>query len=800
MVSGKLKRNSKHIAAWLIAGFSLLLLLTACPTGTGPGSDEDDFPAELTATEAPVVTPLGPVVTTGYHTGGEEIVVYAYAVHSRLEGTTENYAGLRIEWLSRVGLERDLSATYPLPGGGTAVANVTELLDLAYDGTEATDTILPLPGFDTNSQPHTSLIAVNGDDWDGDEIFADVVPATAIIGFPPGEEVRISLAEWQPGAFASDMVSSLSDGVTITAPEYDGAGYVSGEGNSTGTIRRFQQRYLGTLEYEGQYSDLQRGIPTIVGMAESESDLPFTADTYIYVDDAGQVLRAGNRITFPATATSGYLVYHDTEVGVRRVTRVDFAEADASFDSESSAVETWLGSDGDLLTIDSAGRAVSVFPDGSRTYATQLDASMSSVVFGSPLTLTSALSYGSFSYGEYAATSLSVDGDILTSEYPLSDTYVRAQEVAASASGTARTISSGAEGSAAAGSGGGAAQVFRLLPASLGLSGLSGIDVVVDSLTDEEIDATIDEESGEISVTGTRVGDTLTFDATMTDEDGTVSDLPPTTVVIDEADEAIGSVFVTDEDYLFKINVRFSQPLSSNPGGGVYWFEDLSHTARLVVQNNGSRDAPAATVELSGSNVSVTPTTLTLSSIPAGEVRSFDIEIEYTGPAIAAGNTADATISVVTSDSVVGDWEDSARLRFYATEDRRYLSIRASQAASPSIVQLQTTLVDATGRTVSLDASRAWKSLEIPVSAMPIDVVVADAGLERRYDLWYTSSALSSNFWGTPSPVWNDSGRVVSEGNTDASRATATSLTLDAGNEHRAYVQDGDVDYYSISE
>jgi len=305
---------------------------------------------------------------------------------------------------------------------------------------------------------------------------------------------------------------------------------------------------------------------------------------------------------------------------------------------------------------------------------------------------------------------------------------------------------------------------------------LAGIDVVVDSLTDAEVDATIDEETGDISVTGT-------------------------TVVIDEPDEAIGSVFVTDENYLFKVSVRFSQPSSSNTEGGVYWFEDLSHRARLVVQNSRSTDAPAATVELTGTGVTVAPTTLTLSSIPTGAVRSFDIDIQYSGADIPAGGTADATVSVVTSDSVVGDWEDTARLRFYAAEDRRYLAVRASQASSTSIETLRAGLIDATGRAVSLDASRADTSLEVPVSVMPIDVVVADAGFERRYDLWYTSSPRSSSFWSSsPTPAWNDSGRVISEGNTDASSATATVLTLDAANEYRAYVQAGDVDYYRVEE
>ncbi len=356
-----------------------------------------------------------------------------------------------------------------------------------------------------------------------------------------------------------------------------------------------------------------------------------------------------------------------------------------------------------MLTIDSAGRAVSVLPDGSKTYATQLNGSLSSVVLASPLALTTALSYGGFSYGSYRATSITVDtgGDILTSEYPLSDTYVRAPQTAASASGTARTIPTDSGASAAGADAGGTVRAFRLQPSSLGLSGLAGIDVVVDSLTDAEVDATIDEETGDISVTGT-------------------------TVVIDEPDEAIGSVFVTDEDYLFKVSVRFSQPSSSNTEGGVYWFEDLSHRARLVVQNSGSTDAPAATVELTGAGVTVAPTTLTLSSIPAGAVRSFDIDIQYRG---------------------------------------------------------------------------ADESLEVPVSVMPIDVVVADAGFERRYDLWYTSSPRSSSFWSSsPTPAWNDSGRVISEGNTDASSTTATVLTLDAANEYRAYVQAGDVNYYRVEE
>ena len=47
-----------------------------------------------------------------------------------------------------------------------------------------------------------------------------MVRAAAVIGLPPGEEVRISHVEWQPGATAENMVRSLSEGVTVTVPEY----------------------------------------------------------------------------------------------------------------------------------------------------------------------------------------------------------------------------------------------------------------------------------------------------------------------------------------------------------------------------------------------------------------------------------------------------------------------------------------------------------------------------------------------------------------------------------------------------
>ncbi len=138
-------RPSRHVAVLLAIAAAALLLLTACPPGVGP--DDNPLTAGLTSTAPPVVRPLGPLVARDDF--GDEIVVYAYAVSSLLEGTTENYAGLQIEWMGRVGFGRDLSAGFPLPGGGTTEANVTQLLDLAYDGTEATDTILPMSGFGT---------------------------------------------------------------------------------------------------------------------------------------------------------------------------------------------------------------------------------------------------------------------------------------------------------------------------------------------------------------------------------------------------------------------------------------------------------------------------------------------------------------------------------------------------------------------------------------------------------------------------------------------------------------------------
>ena len=795
---------------------ALFLLLLGCPTPTGgsgdtggtdsggdeaPADDDTDQDADVPiSVGGPVqVSDLGMVASASSYDDPNslELEHYSVAVNGLILQADFSGSGGGVGSAGEVAaivVDFDSSGdtTFPLAGGGEAVLAHDHFIGggvAAYDVNSVSlsetypgdfskdeyENYYTYSGFGDGRTVILANVAGPADgtgDIDG-ELAYEYGEARSIafaVGLPPGASVSVFPARFSTADPEGTFVA-LADPVEHTTP----ATFEATDLNVATSVQRATLLEEGasfsmglmTTDYGHFYAGLPvNGLSATSTWMQAGSSRQEAADQVGYFGNEGSLEMAAERVDLPSNTNGGYVYVGKGDPLVSVVFELH-PDPLPGLGANTEVAGSWTSSADDRLNISSSGLFAlrsDAFGSGTQEYRGVLNSNLEIVsITGS---IDDSLTYDAES--ELLFGSGSSDG--------IFGSYFRPPSLPATVGANSTVVDSGSSANVS----------LSVVGPSLGsrslISQSAGIRFVLESLADNDVELT---EIGEsIEITGTSVGDTLVVTPVAEQNDALDQPLTPTVIEVTEPQLDGGAVFVTDVDYSFKTDVRYR----SNP----YLFDTIgTQEVQIITQNFGTEDAPPANVTISADpDVTVSPSTVTVSSIPAGGSVSNTVSVTYSGT-VPEGTVHEETLVVSATDGVAGAWEDTVTLRFYPESSRRYFSINVKSPEGSSMSQ-PVALVDADGRVF---AQSSWWDDSVPVTSVEAPYT-AVPGLDRfvdryYYDVRYTSSPESSDFF----TQTDDTGRVTGEGLSDGSRETANTLTLDRP-VYRGELVEGDVDVF----